>query len=92
LKPSSVIISGVHAAATAHVYQLDEAAWRMRTILRIVDAFIADRLVGSYSVSWRLEDDPIIEQDAIELARQAMRQDGFSPEQIEVARFVVRRR
>ena len=64
----------------------------MRTVLRVVDAFIADRLVGSYPVSWKLQDDPIREQDAIELARQAMKLDGFSSEQIEDARFVVRRR
>ena len=64
----------------------------MRAILRIVDAFISDRLVGTYPVSWTLQDNPIIEQDAVELAREAMKRDGFSDEQIGVARFVVRRR
>jgi hypothetical protein len=64
----------------------------MRRISRVVDAFVSDKLVGSYSVGWTLENDPIIEQDAVEVARQAMKKDGFSDDQIEVASFVVRRR
>jgi hypothetical protein len=64
----------------------------MRTILRIVDVFIADRLVRSYPVSWTFRNNRIVEHDAIELARQAMKKDGFSDDQIAVARFLVRRR
>jgi hypothetical protein len=64
----------------------------MATILRVVDVFIADRLVRSYPVSWTLLSEPIIEQDAVELAQQAMKGDGFSAGQIAAARYVVRRR
>jgi hypothetical protein len=64
----------------------------MATILRVVDVFIADGLVRSYPVSWTLVSEPIIEQDAVELAQQAMKDDGFSADQIKAARYVVRRR
>jgi hypothetical protein len=64
----------------------------MNTISRIVDAFIADRLAGSYAVSWTLLNEPIIEQDAVELAQRAMEGDGFSADQIRSARYVVRSR
>jgi hypothetical protein len=64
----------------------------MATILRVVDVFIADRLVRSYPVSWTLLNEPIIEQDAVELAQQAMKVDGFSADQIKAARYVVRLR
>ena len=62
----------------------------MATILRVVDVFIADRLVRSYPVSWKLLNEPIIEQDAVELAQQAIKDDGFSADQIASARYVVR--
>jgi hypothetical protein len=63
----------------------------MSTISRIVDVFIADRWVAAYPVSWTLLSEPIIEQDAVELARHAMKDDGFSADQIGSARYVVRR-
>jgi hypothetical protein len=64
----------------------------MATILRVVDVFIADRLVRSYPARWTLLNEPIIEQDAVELAQQVMKADGFSADQIAAARYMVRRR
>jgi hypothetical protein len=64
----------------------------MTTISRIVDVFIADRWVASYPVAWTLVNEPIIEQDAIELAKLLMEDDGFSDDQITSASYVVRNR
>jgi hypothetical protein len=41
--------------------------------------------------SWTLFSEPIIERDAVELSQQELN-DGFSADQINVARFIVRRR
>lgn len=62
----------------------------MSSIHRIVDAYIDGKLAGSYPVSWTLLNQPAIDADAVELAQQAMEEDGFTPEQIKTARYVVR--
>ena len=62
----------------------------MSSIRRTVDAYINGRLVGSYPVSWTILNQPAINDDAVELAQLAMKEDGPTEEQIRSARYVVR--
>ncbi len=57
---------------------------------RIVDVFLKDKLVTSYTVLWNVLNAPVSEQDFIELAKESMREDGYSAEDIVAAKFSVR--
>jgi hypothetical protein len=57
---------------------------------RTVDVFIEDRLVTSYEFEWEMRHAPLFDQDFIDRARDRMRADNYSDEQIALARFSVR--
>ncbi|MBI2741352.1 MAG: hypothetical protein HYX38_33055 [Rhodospirillales bacterium] len=57
---------------------------------RIVDVFVKDAFLRSYTLEWAVTRAPLFEQDFIDRARQQMRADGYTAEQIADARFVVR--
>ena len=57
---------------------------------KIVDVFLKDVLLCSCTLDWDITHAPLFEQDFIDRARQQMRADGYTAEQIAEARFVVR--
>lgn len=57
---------------------------------KIVDVFLNDVLLRSYALDWTIIQTPLFEQDFIDRARQRMKSDGYTAEQIAAARFVVR--
>jgi hypothetical protein len=57
---------------------------------KVVDVFLKDRLVASYPVALGMLNGPTADQDYIELAKDAMREDGYSAEDIAGAKFSVR--
>jgi hypothetical protein len=57
---------------------------------RIVDVFLKDVLLRSYTLDWDVTHAPLFEQDFIDRARLQMHADGYTTEQIAAARFIVR--
>lgn len=57
---------------------------------KIVDVFVRDVFLRSYTLDWGVTRAPLFEQDFIDRARQQMKADGYTAEQIADARFVVR--
>ena len=57
---------------------------------KIVDVFVEDVFLRSYTLHWDVTRAPLFEQDFIDRARQQMAADGHTAEQIADARFVVR--
>jgi|HubBroStandDraft_3_1064219.scaffolds.fasta_scaffold82530_4 hypothetical protein len=57
---------------------------------KVVDVFLRDKLVASYPVAWDMLNSPISDQDFIGLARDSMREDGYTAEDIVEAKFSVR--
>jgi len=57
---------------------------------RRVDVFIQDDYVRSYTIVLGFVNAPLFEQDYIDRARARMQADGWSAEEVQVARFVVR--
>jgi hypothetical protein len=57
---------------------------------KIVDVFVKDVFLRSYALDWDITHAPLFEQDFIDRARQQMKADGYTDEQIADARFVVR--
>jgi hypothetical protein len=57
---------------------------------KVVDVFLRDKLVASYPVVLDILNAAISEQDFIELARNSMREDGYTAEDIAEAKFSVR--
>lgn len=57
---------------------------------KIVDVFLKDVLVGSYTLDWAIVHTPLFDQDFIDRARERMKADGYTAQQIAEARFVVR--
>lgn len=57
---------------------------------RIVDVFLKDVLVRSYTLDWDIVHAPLFDQDFIDRARHRMTADGYTAQQIAEARFVVR--
>lgn len=55
-----------------------------------VDVFIQDEYVRSYTIVLGFVNSPIFDQDYIDRAREQMRGDGWSAEEVQVARFVIR--
>lgn|GEM_PF-713657 len=61
-----------------------------RVATRRVDVFIQDDYVRSYTIVLGFVNAPLFEQDYIDRARARMQADGWSAEEVQVARFVVR--
>ena len=57
---------------------------------KVVDVFLRDKLVASYPVVLDILNAAISEQNFIELARNSMREDGYTAEDIAEAKFRVR--
>ncbi len=57
---------------------------------KIVDVFVKDVFLRSYTLDWHITHTPLFEQDFIDRARQQMIADGYTEEQIADARLVVR--
>lgn len=57
-----------------------------------IDVFIQDEYVRSYSIVLGFVNAPIFDQDYIDRARAQMQADGWSAEEVQLARFVVRDR
>jgi hypothetical protein len=57
---------------------------------RIVDVFLKDKLVASYPVAGDMLSATILDRDFIDLAKNVMREDGYSEEDIDDAKFNVR--
>jgi hypothetical protein len=57
---------------------------------RIVDVFVKDKLVASYPVAGDMLSATISDRDFIDLAKNVMREDGYSEEDIDDAKFNVR--
>lgn len=57
---------------------------------RIVDVFLKDAFLRSYTLQWDITRAPMFEQDFVDRARARMQADGYTAEQIAAARFVVR--
>lgn len=55
-----------------------------------IDVFLRDEYLRSYSIVLGFVNAPIFEQDYVDRARAQMRSDGWSAEEVELARFVVR--
>ena len=75
----------VAAAATVEA----PVSWEAGMAERIVDVFLKDRLVVSYPVAWDVLT-TISERDFVDLAKGAMREDGYSEQDIDDAKFTVR--
>ena len=58
--------------------------------VRIVDVFLHDVRVASYTLALAVVHDPLLEQDLIERARERMAAENFTRDQIAQARFAVR--
>lgn len=57
---------------------------------KLVDVFLRDQYLRSYTIALGFVHAPIFEQDYIDRARIQMQADGWSPEEVLLARFVVR--
>lgn len=57
---------------------------------KIVDAFLKDVLVQSYTVAWDMTHAPLFDQDLIDRARERMKADGYTAQQVTEARFSIR--
>jgi hypothetical protein len=57
---------------------------------KVVDVFLRDKFVASYPVVWDLLNVAISDRDFIGLARDSMREDGYTAEDIAEAKFIVR--
>ena len=57
---------------------------------KLIDVFLRDEYLRSYSIVLGFVNAPIFDQDYVDRARAQMRSDGWSPEEIQLARFVVR--
>jgi len=55
-----------------------------------IDVFLQDEYVRSYSIVLGFVNAPIFDQDYIDRARAQMQADGWSAEEVQLARFVVR--
>lgn len=57
---------------------------------KVVDVFLEDQLVASYPVAFAMLNSPTSEQDFIELAKDAMREEKYTTEEVASATFEVR--
>ena len=57
---------------------------------KTVDVFLKDVLVQSYTVTWDMTHAPLFEQDFIDRARERMKADGYTAQEVAEARFSIR--
>ena len=57
---------------------------------KIVDVFLKDVLVQSYTVTWDMTHAPLFDQDFVDRARERMKADGFTAQEVAEARFSIR--
>ena len=57
---------------------------------KLIDVFLRDEFLRSYSIVLGFVHAPIFDQDYVDRARVRMQADGWSPEEVRQARFVVR--
>lgn len=58
--------------------------------VKIVDVFLRDVLVQSYAMAWDMTHAPLFEQDFIDRARERLKADGYTAQEVAEARFSVR--
>lgn len=57
---------------------------------KLIDVFLRDEYLRSYSVVLGFVNAPIFDQDYVDRARIQMQADGWSADEVQQARFVVR--
>ena len=57
---------------------------------KIVDVFLRDVLVRTYTMAWDITHAPLFEQDFIDRARERLKADGYTAQEVAEARFSVR--
>ena len=57
---------------------------------KLIDVFLRDEYLRSYSVVLGFVNAPIFDQDYVDRARLQMQADGWSADEVQQARFVVR--
>jgi hypothetical protein len=57
---------------------------------KIVDVFLRDVLVRTYTMAWDMTHAPLFEQDFIDRARERLKADGYTAQEVAEARFSVR--
>jgi hypothetical protein len=55
-----------------------------------VDVFLRDVLVQTYTMAWDMTQSPLFEQDFIDRARERMKADGYTAQEVAEARFSIR--
>jgi hypothetical protein len=55
-----------------------------------IDVFIQDEYVRSYSIALGFVNAPIFDHDYVDRARIQMQADGWSADEVQLARFVIR--
>jgi len=57
---------------------------------KLIDVFLRDEYLRSYSIALGFVHAPIFDQDYVDRARAQMQADGWSADEVQQARFVVR--
>ena len=57
---------------------------------KLIDVFLRDEYLRSYSIALGFVHAPIFDQDYVDRARLQMQADGWSADEVQQARFVVR--
>ena len=57
---------------------------------KIVDVFLRDVLVQAYAMAWDMTHSPLFEQDFIDRARERLKADGYTAQEVAEARFSIR--
>ncbi len=57
---------------------------------KLIDVFLRDEYLRSYTIALGFVHAPIFEQDYVDRARIQMQADGWSADEVQQARFVVR--
>tara|TARA_B100001105_G_C22189394_1_gene356302 strand:- start:101 stop:292 length:192 start_codon:yes stop_codon:yes gene_type:complete len=57
---------------------------------KLIDVFLRDEFLRSYSIVLGFVNAPIFDQDYVDRARAQMQADGWSAEEVRQARFVIR--
>jgi hypothetical protein len=57
---------------------------------KLIDVFLRDEYLRSYSIALGFVHAPIFDQDYVDRARIQMQADGWSADEVQQARFVVR--
>lgn len=58
--------------------------------IKLVDVFLRDEKIETYTLEWGLLNTPLFEQDFIDRARMRLKDDGYSDDDIALAHFTVR--